>query len=918
MNGVRRFLGGGGSGTTTPTTQGTPLPATPPTTAPLFISKPSWPPNSPPQSPPGTSPPQLTSPKTTTAALFFRRDKQRPIPTSEDENGIANSSSIQSPRSSNGILSTPSTPSRSTNGLPQASSPGAGPSSPSRLPLPQRVSQLSRKSVDRVAPASLDLKRISGTSNIRDELLISLLASEAVVDSRGYEALSSEEVEELKKEYQVLSSRLVALNKKLQLETKMRDAALSLSKANASYKNVSKQSADQLDAANRKVETAQKELWKVSERANEIQQKKIAPPDTASGDTSTNSGYSTPNRSSQISPTATSMTSLQSASSKARFEHFFAGHSDAVTPSTPRRPPTTAEVQELEEKLKAATSALEAANAKQAKMSRELSLLRLDKEQIETTLSMELQNAEDTINALEKETDRWEEVDVQYRKLQEEKDVWEQEHVELESRRQEVGELQQRVQLLEQRSGEASDIEQLIVKERETHKVEIESKSRELDQAKQAWEADRAAWELEKSTLESQIQESAAKLQEALVAGEHKAKLDECFDALRDLVQVHGILLVTREPTLTGLVASVGHHLENFSIKLTANTRAQEEWAAVRTKLEEDVRVGLDKREALFEELDKARRERDEVKSEVRDLQGQLQEQSFASVASSVSLSGPVEYTGDAEKVVAVLKPLWAILPSPEARAGKMGSRFRAGSPGSPTSSPVTPRPGPSLSEMDVRSLKTLYDPKGLPFQAGNKPESFTVEAFADRVQALIADDRALIERLVRFAQAHDLLKKNAERAQKLAQESNIALETYQKQVKLLEERGLSMMTKQAELQDEVHDLQETIDLITAEKLEMETHAAEQAETCRQLTDANNSLSARALTLASEAASASDGARKRLEAELAECNAALKKARAEIDSMRESQQVQQMALMEELNSVQTENDSLRTQLRAKK
>ena len=65
----------------------------------------------------------------------------------------------------------------------------------------------------------------------------------------------------------------------------------------------------------------------------------------------------------------------------------------------------------------------------------------------------------------------------------------------------------------------------------------------------------------------------------------------------------------------------------------------------------------------------------------------------------------------------------------------------------------------------------------------------FGVEAFALRVQALIADDRALMERLIRFAQAHDLLKKNAERAQKLAQDSNAALETYQRQVRTLEEQ---------------------------------------------------------------------------------------------------------------------------------
>ena len=105
------------------------------------------------------------------------------------------------------------------------------------------------------------------------------------------------------------------------------------------------------------------------------------------------------------------------------------------------------------------------------------------------------------------------------------------------------------------------------------------------------------------------------------------------------------------------------------------------------------------------------------------------------------------------------------------------------------------------MSEMDVRSLKTLYDPNGYPLSARpTGPEVFTVEAFAARVQALIADDRALIERLIRFAQAHDLLKKNAERAQKLAQESNAALETYQKQVKLFEDRNVTMIAKQTAL----------------------------------------------------------------------------------------------------------------------
>ena len=135
-------------------------------------------------------------------------------------------------------------------------------------------------------------------------------------------------------------------------------------------------------------------------------------------------------------------------------------------------------------------------------------------------------------------------------------------------------------------------------------------------------------------------------------------------------------------------------------------------------------------------------------------------------------------------------------------------------------------------------------------------------------------------------------------------------------------------------------NLQDAADRITSEKLDLETQAAEQAETCRQLTDANNSLSAQVLKLAeqSNSTSTSDVMRRkldvevkkleaevekltaevgRLETELDASKAALKKAHEEVDEVRLSQQTQQMALLEELNSVQTENTNLRAQLRKK-
>ncbi|PCH40902.1 hypothetical protein WOLCODRAFT_137063 [Wolfiporia cocos MD-104 SS10] len=901
MNGVRRFLTGGGTPTaqTFATSQDPSLPndaqSPPSSTAPLSMpARPSWPP-SPLQSPTELSP--VGSPKATTTALLFRKDRQRPADDAAHTSTHSAQSSLDMNRS----------PARGQAASAQSSPPAAGPSSP----RPLRVSELTmRPSVDRGDP---EPARAAAARPTRDELLMSLLASEAIVDSRGLKILSAEEVEELKKEGQVLAARLTATSKKLSLETKIRDAALSLSRANAAYKNVSRQTAEQLDAANRKVELAQKELWRVSERANEVQRRllehragvlsysvrslegKAAPGD---GESSA-SGFSTPNRDSQLSSTPSTTTSFTTASSRGKFEHFFAGHSDAVVPQAPRFPPTAAEVATLEDKLKATAAALEATTTKQAEISRELSVLRLEKDQIETSLGMDLQAAEETIASLEQELSRAGDANAQLRALEEERDgwtadkeEWERDRAELEERRRDMDILERRLAVLEEQSGETVQLEGVFAAEREEARARLEAKERELAEARALWEGERAAWDAEKATLQS--------------GAEGKAQLVECTDALRELMHTHGILLSSRDASLSGLVFSVGKHIEDLHAKVDAHTRAEEEWIALRTKMEADIRTGLDKREALYEEVEEARRARDSAISQVRDLEAQLREQSLAQMA-AVSLQGPVEYTGDAAAIVAILQPIWAVLPSPEARANKLSSRsFRAGTPGSPSPNRNN---SSSLSEMDVRTLKTLYDPRSLPPPAAG---TFTVEAFAARVQALVADDRALIERLVRFAQAHDLLKKNAERAQKLAQETNVALETYQKQVKMLEDRNIAMLSKQTALEDEAQRLQEFVDRITKEKLELENQATAQANTCRELTDANNKLSAGALTLADDAAAS---VRKQMEAQLAERNAAFARATEEIEALRSSQQTQQMALLEELNSMQTENANLRAQLR---
>ncbi|KAL1636225.1 hypothetical protein SLS56_001204 [Neofusicoccum ribis] len=75
--------------------------------------------------------------------------------------------------------------------------------------------------------------RTSQSLDPNDAVVMHLLVETAVGDSLSYEILSFEELEALKKEKASLTSRMEALGQKLALETKMRDAAQSLSRLNA-------------------------------------------------------------------------------------------------------------------------------------------------------------------------------------------------------------------------------------------------------------------------------------------------------------------------------------------------------------------------------------------------------------------------------------------------------------------------------------------------------------------------------------------------------------------------------------------------------------------------------------------------------------------------------------------------------------
>ncbi|KAH9983526.1 Up-regulated during septation-domain-containing protein [Russula compacta] len=828
MNGVRRLLG---NVTSTPT----PAPVSKDTIS--TSSRSSSPTKELPPSPP------------VTRALFIRKDRKPPPPP------IAGpSSATYSP--------TISTPTR-------------------RKPPPSESEELHPPSHSQANGIQL--------ANTRDVLLFSLLSSEALVDSRGYEILNAEEVEELKKEHTVLSSRVGALQKKLATEVKIRDAAQTLARLNAASSppsRISRQSSGALEAAERKVSAAQTDLWRIQERAANIGRRllehragvlgaALAETERVQQDKDrTTAAF--PDADGSRSPLASPSSGAAAAVTTPKFDgaHFFAGHEDAVvpgkqsqsrgaTPSASRK-----ELEELEAKLADAEVRVQEREAEleiaQMAAASELENARVAAEEqlanLRAASASELARAHERAAELEGSVARFER--------------------ELDSSvngREDVTYMEARIRTLER---EVSDAD----RKADLARIEAEGAAAAWAIEKASWASERALFEQERGrsagtseTLEKE-RELWEQEREELVA-RAKDQIADAAEGLRGLVQRFDIPLFSRESRIGVLVDALGRYLEKH------NAQVSEQLLAAETE----------KRNVMTRELEAA-------KAEIQALQAQSSSSSprALSFPTEARPSSPVTFAKDATSFVEILLPLWAAARPFRAGNGRASPSQRKGHSG----------PSVSISDMDVRALKTLYTPGGSSSSgSGSSPSSssgpgrpsapssptennnnndagtFSVEAFAQRVQALISDDRALIERLIRFAKAHDLLKKNAERAQKLAQESNAALETYQRQVRTLEEQLAR-----------ADGLEEQMEQLAAEKLAMEERATEQAQTLRQLTEANAALSARALQLAQDAAVAQDELRA-------------------VSLASEREQVQRLALLEEINMVQTENGSLRQQLR---
>ena len=90
---------------------------------------------------------------------------------------------------------------------------------------------------------------------------------------------------------------------------------------------------------------------------------------------------------------------------------------------------------------------------------------------------------------------------------------------------------------------------------------------------------------------------------------------------LQQMIREHGIVLVSREPSLKDLLEAFRSHLQAVHSKIEEYKLSEVDRSATIKKLEDDMRAELAKREALTRELESTKKDRDSAKTEARNLQ---------------------------------------------------------------------------------------------------------------------------------------------------------------------------------------------------------------------------------------------------------------------------------------------------------
>ena len=407
----------------------------------------------------------------------------------------------------------------------------------------------------------------------------------------------------------MLSSRVGALQRKLATEVKIRDAAQTLTRlntSNSSPSQISRQSSSALEAAERKVAAAQTELWRLQERAANIDRRLLehragvlgAALAEAERTRAKEVNNSIPDMDSSFRSPLSSSSSLAVTTPKFDGAHFFAGHEDAIVPRKQWRGAdlvqdsgggsgvSQQELEELEAKLLAAEAL---AQEREAQL-----------EGARIAAASELENAR-AVAAKELADARTEGAsDV----------TLVMEHAgELEER---VAELQRKLETSMRGKDDTAFLEERI----RTLERELEDTRTKADQARRkmesAWKVEKSAWASERALLEQEqgkwsatatataglekkfeLERATWEQEREELVEQAKDQIANAADGLRVLVQRFDIPLFSRGSGISVLVDALQRYLEKHNAQVH----------------EQVLVVELDKRSAMARELEAAKDE---------------------------------------------------------------------------------------------------------------------------------------------------------------------------------------------------------------------------------------------------------------------------------------------------------------------
>lgn len=139
-----------------------------------------------------------------------------------------------------------------------------------------------RRDKPRVNPMNPNRMQSSVLVDLKDPVQVHLLTETAIFDSNEFEILSQEEVDDLKKQVQVLNQRIEQTRANLVIQSKYRDAAISMSKlysptgkrrsllgSRGSGGDAAREAEAERDAIQKKCEELASELWSLEKRVME-------------------------------------------------------------------------------------------------------------------------------------------------------------------------------------------------------------------------------------------------------------------------------------------------------------------------------------------------------------------------------------------------------------------------------------------------------------------------------------------------------------------------------------------------------------------------------------------------------------------------------------------------------------------------